>query len=144
EESMSSMSVGCAKASIRTDSTTSNAATVERTRYRVARPEVAEQLMEGELVIINFANGKYHGVRGSGVQIWAWLDQGYSADEIVVALNTAADGSAPARRLQILEFIAELERQGLMVRAHDVSAPRLRLAHAFSVFAAPEIDTLED
>ena len=94
--------------------------------YQVA-PEVVHEVIDGEVVIIHLGTGVYYSVQRAGVAMWEGAAAGATAERIAQVARAEADG-----------FLAELEREGLIVRtgegdeawqptdgAPDGGAPRL-------------------
>jgi hypothetical protein len=55
-------------------------------RYRANEPSVAAETIDGEAVIVNLRSGEYFSASGSGCQVWDWLCQGASVEEIARGL----------------------------------------------------------
>ena len=55
--------------------------------YRVNTPNVIEEVLEGEAVIVNLATGSYYSTEHSGAAIWSLLAQGTTVPEIVAHLE---------------------------------------------------------
>ncbi len=106
-------------------------------QFRIARPQVSEQLIDGELVIINFATGRYHGVQGCGVQIWEWLDRGLSVERICAAF-------VPDATSDIQAFIHSLLEQELITCWEGTPEEDAVSVGPESDFAPPILETLDD
>jgi Coenzyme PQQ synthesis protein D (PqqD) len=55
--------------------------------YRVNKPNVIEEVLEGEAVIVNLATGSYYSTDHSGAAIWSLLVQGTTLVEIIEHLG---------------------------------------------------------
>lgn len=112
-------------------------------RYEISRPQVADECIGDELVIINFVSGKYYGVRGSGVRIWRLLEAGCAIDEIIASFRRAPEGSDVTR--QTIAFIRALEDESLIVAS---AATRLSVSleevGAIDTFEPPQIESRDD
>lgn len=114
-------------------------------RYRVARPRVADEFIGSEVVVINFDSGTYHGIRGSGVVVWQLLDAGWSIGELLDELARRHTGVNAAAQAVVIQMIAELEAQQLIVPCSDASAAALTATEEQpSPFVPPELDTRDD
>jgi len=60
--------------------------------FRINQPFVASELIDGEAVIMNLNTGNYYSARQVGGQLWAWIEQGMSQDELVSRLAAAYAG----------------------------------------------------
>jgi hypothetical protein len=118
-------------------------------RYAILRPKVVDELMGDELVIINFDTGKYHGIRGVGVEVWHLLEAGLSVAELGAELSRRYRGIDDGARLAVGRFIAELERQRLIVSQAEgapgpIHSPSEHDHDTTRAFAFPELDTRDD
>ena len=115
-------------------------------RYAVDRPQVVEELIADELVIVSFRTGRYHGVRGSGVIIWQLLEAGHSVAEIVAQVSQRFTGLDGENEQQIAHFVDALEEQALIVRA--IREPEATNTAHFSEekppFSKPELESRAD
>ncbi len=84
-------------------------------RFRVKRPEVLYESFDDEIVIIDFVSGNYYSLAGSGAEIWHLVDDGADSGQIAEEMAARYDGAAPDIALAVQEFLARLERDGLIV-----------------------------
>jgi hypothetical protein len=56
-------------------------------RYRVNKPNVIQEVLEGEAVIVNLATGSYYSTEHSGATVWSLLAEGTTVPEIVAHLQ---------------------------------------------------------
>ncbi|MGV6826288.1 MAG: PqqD family protein [bacterium] len=61
----------------------------EKKQFRINEPHVISELMEGEVIILNFDNGTYYSLNKSGIMIWEGLQQGLSSDNILAILSAS-------------------------------------------------------
>ena len=45
-------------------------------RYKINEPDATAETFEGEVIVINLANGRYHSLRGTGAWLWQALTAG--------------------------------------------------------------------
>ena len=95
-------------------------------RYRVNTPNVVHEIIEGEAVIVNLANGLYYSVDRAGADIWALLEQGVAVDDIVASLAERYTDPRDQIEASVHEFLAHLEAENLIVpdSGEGASAPR--------------------
>jgi Coenzyme PQQ synthesis protein D (PqqD) len=55
--------------------------------YRVNKPSVIQEVLDGEAVIVNLATGSYYSTEQSGATIWSLLAQGTTVPDIVAHLR---------------------------------------------------------
>lgn len=114
-------------------------------RYELDAKRVAAELVNGELVVIDFLSGKYHGVRGGGVLVWRALEAGFSPREIITRLAEHSSAFDEPAALSVVAFAAQLEAQGLFTRsARGAPALASNEVDFTTPFAPPELDTRDD
>lgn len=88
----------------------------------VNKPAVVSEIIDGELVVINFDSGNYYSSLGVGAWIWHCIEQSVPGD-IVVATMTSVFGIAQDKALADLDaYIGDLQRENL-IRTADATAP---------------------
>jgi len=55
--------------------------------YRVNKPSVIQEVLDGEAVIVNLTTGSYYSTDQSGATIWSLLAQGTTVPDIVAHLR---------------------------------------------------------
>lgn len=125
--------------------------TTTDTRYRVNRPRVIAQEIDGEVVAIHLETGNYYSLLASGPAVWAALEGSAAADEIVERLTARYDGEAGAMREPVTTFLTQLEAEGLIVPDEDpAGSPDEMPERAVldpgerSSFAAPLLEKFDD
>ncbi len=114
--------------------------------YRQNEPDVISESVDGEALIINLRSGAYYSSDGAGDQIWGLVVAGLPLADVAARLG-ACYGLAPAvAERSVLDFAAELEREGLVVplaapAAATAEVPALSNGH---VFATPELHKYTD
>lgn len=83
--------------------------------YRVMRPEVVADVIDGEAVIMNLKTGQYFNSEGTGSECWEALASGLSVAQIVdhLAAKYAADRTTIASVVE--EFVQDLVAHMLIV-----------------------------
>jgi hypothetical protein len=99
--------------------------------FSVNTPTVAHESIDGEVIVINLISGNYYSLEGTGAEIWESIDGGYSLPKITALLadryTTDAVNIAPI----IDRFVAELERENLIVaRTQDEPARQLEVCES--------------
>ena len=69
-------------------------------RYTIDEARIVSEIIDGEAIIVNLANGYYYSLDPPAAEIWAWLQAGWSIAEIVSVIQERYDCSAqiPRRR----------------------------------------------
>ena len=63
--------------------------------------------------MVNLETGIYYSIRGSGIDIWRAVEAGLSEDEIHQRFSSSG------AEAQVRSYLAELERERLVIRAND-------------------------
>lgn len=105
-------------------------------RLRLNAPDVMQETVEGEVIIVNVATGIYYSLAGSGAAIWADLLLGL--DEAAIAGRIAALGGATQDVVaaEVSRFMAELRSENLLDPAGDAPGESPAAASAGSDTAA--------
>jgi len=78
------------------------------------RKDVVFRDLEGELVLLNLATGVYFGLDPIGTRIWALIDDGRTADEIVGVITAEYEVDADACRADLTRLLAALRDNQLV------------------------------
>jgi hypothetical protein len=93
-------------------------------RYRVNKPRVVAEAFADEVVIVNFEDGIYYSLGDSGHDIWAGIEAGASAAEVVQALVERYGADPADVEPAVSGVIQQLIDEGLIVeRADDGAGP---------------------
>ena len=116
--------------------------------FRVNSPNVIQETIEGEVIIIDLKTGTYYSLRDSGAAVWEAIEQGADEDGIAAELQARYDASEEEIRDAVRQLLAELEGEGL-VRAEEGVADRSATATAANgsarlPFAAPVLEKHTD
>lgn len=84
------------------------------TRFRIKKPRVIHQTLDGEVVIINLETGNYYSLLGTGAEIWSAIERNADLEGILAALGwkyaAPGDGLAEA----VARFVEQLQQEGLI------------------------------
>jgi hypothetical protein len=83
-------------------------------RYRVNRPRVIAQEIDGEVVAIHLETGNYYSLLESGADVWAALEATASEDDLVTDLGLRYEGDEGEIRAAVSGFLAQLDAEGLI------------------------------
>ena len=110
-------------------------------RYEVNRPEVVDESVDGEVLIVHLGTGNYYSARGSGEAIWQLFAAGSTLSEVLAAIN----GSAPAADAStaVERFLGTLREEELL-RPRSAEAPPVGSAEPLSAFSEPLLEKYTD
>jgi Coenzyme PQQ synthesis protein D (PqqD) len=118
-------------------------------RYRPNDPQVINETIDGEAVMINLATGSYYSLDRTGSDVWALVSASLPVDDIVEEIGRRYDGDAADIRRGVESLLAELAAEELVVPAgegdplgtrpdlDETPAPRTR-------FGAPRLEKFTD
>lgn len=109
-------------------------------RYAINAPDVVSEDFDGQVVILNLANGHYFGLAGIASAIWSLLLAGYSSRSILASIQA----KRPDLAEQSKEFLARLVELNL-VRAQPAEGgdPAGSVEEAWSG-AGPQIQVYDE
>jgi hypothetical protein len=87
--------------------------------FRVNRPQVICQTIEGEVVVINLQTGSYYSLTGAAATIWDALERGAGASQITGALAAHFTDCDAGLENIVDEFLDELRGESLIVPAEN-------------------------
>lgn len=114
------------------------------TDYMVNRPQVVDEVIDGEAVMINLVTGRYYCTNAVGALVWQGLVQGGSTDQITGAL-AAVFSDAPADLADhVAAMLRRLEEEGLVVAGGSPAAESVDLGAAVDAYVVPEVEVFTD
>lgn len=117
-------------------------------RYRLNEPDVIQETVEGETLIVHTRSGTYYSLEGSGTHVWNSLLAGQSTAEIAEAFAASSDDDRTAIRAGLDTFIDALVSERLIVPSDHAPAGSTSAGRATDTpkptFVAPELRTFSD
>jgi hypothetical protein len=97
--------------------------TIEDLRYELYSPQVIQETIEGEVIIVNLDSGNYYSLNRSGGDIWQLALGSYSQSEIIAALQMrySSGGANPVD--SVPAFLNQLIEQELLKTSQVETAP---------------------
>jgi hypothetical protein len=87
----------------------------ENDRYRVNKPHVILEDFGDEFVIVNLFSGNYYSIDAIGAEIWAMIQKGATATEIIAHLSREYDGARTTIEEAVKSFMREIISENLIV-----------------------------
>jgi len=97
------------------------------THFRINNPKIVNETIDGEVVIINFESGNYYSSNTFGCEIWSLIEQQRSIEEIIKIVKNRYTSSELNLSETVQTFLAELEREQLIVPANREESSSLEL-----------------
>lgn len=106
--------------------------------FELASPQCSAEEFDGEIVAINLDSGIYYSMKGMASLIWTALCDGHAVENILSALPSDTD-----IRQDVLSYIQELERNGLIRQTAAGALPKAELSSGFAALGPVDRPTLE-
>lgn len=90
--------------------------------YRLNSPDVVQEDLEGEVIVVHLVSGSYYSLTKSGADVWKRLVAGQTAGAIVDQLAEITDGTPAVIGPAVDQFVADLVAEQLLVSAAAGSA----------------------
>jgi hypothetical protein len=117
-------------------------------RYELATPAIIHELLGDEVIIISFADGNYHSLRGSAAHIWGDLVLDLDTEAIVADVERSFDTTGHDVGADVRSFLTTLSDRGLIRPASDPAgvAPATSAPHdsARMGYDVPSCETFTD
>ena len=108
-----------------------------RKAYAVNAPDVVADDFEGEIVILNLANGHYYALQGIAQRIWPLVANGHTPETILAGISTRR----PELGIASEAFIKKLLELNLIVASSEIVTGAIDEAWQGE---APAIDVYDD
>lgn len=92
-------------------------------RYAVDESRVVSEIIDGEAVIVNLANGYYYSLDAPAAAIWDRVQAGWSLDEILSEIQARHDCAGVDSEALVRALIEALVADDLVTAAPDREAP---------------------
>jgi len=106
--------------------------------FRICGPHVAHQTIDGEAVILDLKKGHYYSLVRAGADIWNLALEGRNQLKIAQEITRRYDASPETIQKSVIEIIASLEKEGLIIRESLAKHPN-EMAEYHNGPAAPKI-----
>lgn len=117
-------------------------------RFRVNHPQVINETIDGEAIMINLVTGSYYSLDSVGGEVWGLVEQSLSVDDIVTELGRRYEASDDAIRSAVENLLDQLHREQLVEHDHappsSPSAPTEPPPAARVPFRAPRLEKFTD
>jgi hypothetical protein len=88
-------------------------------RYRVNSPQVINETIDGEAIMINLATGSYYSLDRVGGDVWTLLEASLSVDDIVAHLSQRYDAAEDDIRHGVSDLVKRLSDEELVVPCQE-------------------------
>jgi Coenzyme PQQ synthesis protein D (PqqD) len=88
-------------------------------RYRVNSPQVINEIIDGEAIMINLATGSYYSLDRVGGDVWTMLEASRPVEDIVAELGRLYDAPEQDVRRGVEDLLEQLAAEELIVPCGD-------------------------
>jgi hypothetical protein len=89
-------------------------------RYQVNQPHVAAEEIQGEVVVVSFATGRYYSMRNTAAEVWHLLIDGATPTDVIEAFG---DPPTEDRTEAVARFVDTVIAEGLLIATADTPTP---------------------
>ena len=83
--------------------------------FKVNSPNVIQETIDGEVIVVNLDNGNYYSLSNVGAEIWGLIESGAAVAEVVDRTMRRYDGDHVDVEDAVNQFVAELQQEALIV-----------------------------
>ncbi len=113
--------------------------------YRVNEPHVISELIDGEVIILNFESGTYYSLNISGMFIWQQIQAGSNQEQIFSLLKELYAEEHAAVRADLAALCQTLEEESLIVRVDSKKvAQNGQFSHPSTPYEKPHLEKFTD
>jgi hypothetical protein len=118
-------------------------------RHRINSPQVVNETIQGEAIVIHLGTGTYYSLQGTGAAIWDAVERGQNLAEIVDGLVARYDGARDQIEGAVSSLLDELVAEDLLVPLEpgvNGSTPRIGSIPSVErvAFIAPSLEKYTD
>jgi hypothetical protein len=117
-------------------------------RYCVNSPQVINEVIDGEAIIINLVTGSYYSLDRVGSQVWSLVEASLAVDRIMAELDRRYDGEPDEIREAVNELLEQLSDEQLIVpcgEEESTAPPAAEMeANPQEPFRAPRLEKFND
>jgi hypothetical protein len=84
--------------------------------YSINAPHVISEIIDDEVVILNFENGCYYSVNDSGMAVWESIREGLTQEQILADLHRRFRDAGEDAERDLSEILQTLEAEQLIIR----------------------------
>ena len=120
----------------------------ESSGYAIDQAHIVSEVIDGEAIIVNLANGYYYSLDAAAAEIWGWLQSGWSVARIVSAIRERYDCAGANPESAVDELIGALVADEIIapgaVESREPPAAPPASAAAKAPFRAPSMQRFTD
>jgi len=84
-------------------------------RFQLNSPDVLQEKIEGEVIVVHVLTGSYYSLLGSGAAIWSEIIRGVEAETIIDQFVASGSENRDTISAEVHRFLGELQDEQLVV-----------------------------
>jgi hypothetical protein len=88
-------------------------------RYTTDQDRIVAEVLEGEVMVVNLANGYYYVLEGTGADLWSLLAHGSTVAEATAAMTRRYAATPAEIETAVIDFVNQLVTEDLLDPAGD-------------------------
>lgn len=112
-------------------------------RYRLNHPDVIQETLDGEVIIVHTTSGLYYNLDGTGAFVWNALLAGHTPEQITTAYSDDSGEATAAVTATLDDFVRQLEKEGLLLASDTATGPEA-IPQPAQPFSAPTLNKFTD
>ena len=105
---------------------------------------VISEIVEDEVVLVNFDSGSYYSLAGSGTQVWQALDGGAAPQEVINAVLGQYEGPEADIAVSVRAFLDDLLDEALVVPDGEATSIAEVGLRGSAAFVPPKLERFDD
>jgi hypothetical protein len=113
--------------------------------FRVNEPHVISEVIEGEVIILNFEQGSYYSLNESGMAVWQGILDGLGRNDLLRLLARRYDCVEATLERDLSQLLKTLEEEQLIVQnAGPANTITMDAEGSRSTYVKPHLDKFTD
>jgi hypothetical protein len=108
------------------------------TTFRINSPNVVQETIDGEVVIVHLKKGNYYSLLDTGAAVWANLEKGMCQEQIIVDLINCYDGEVETITKAVGDLLTQLQEEEIIIPVSDAKIIEIATAENSSLDSKPK------
>jgi len=114
-------------------------------RFITKDDEIASNVMDGEVILINLGTGKYYTIGGVGDRVWRLIQEKATFDEICLTLTNEYDVTLELVKIEMTKLTEQLVAEELVGISRETAEPiSIESPSEKSEYVSPTLKKFDD
>jgi hypothetical protein len=96
-----------------------NLAQEDGLKVAIRSAEIVHEMIDGEVVIVNFTSGRYYSLENTGGEVWQFIGEGLPVEVIADRLANRYEGDKAEIKQAVESFVNVLMNEGIVQRTSE-------------------------